>query len=160
MTDTRRRLLAIAVISYLAVLGLNRSLVVVRGGSMAPTLQPGDRLLTLRARPSRLRTGKLVVLHDPRDDDHLVVKRLVALTDGTADVRGDAPDASTDSRSWGRVPVGRIRRVVLIRLPLISRGDAPGPSVRGRRVPPPPLSDGRRRRVRSLGPAAAPNRRR
>ena len=113
----RRRALALAGIGYLAALAINRSLVVVRGASMTPTLLPGDRLLTLPAVGRWLRPGRLVVLPDPNDPEHLVVKRLWDLRDGTAEVRGDAPEHSTDSRTWGRVPVQRIRRVVLARLP-------------------------------------------
>ena len=114
---TRRGLLALGVLVYLITLACNRSMVVVRGPSMVPTLLPGDRILTRPATARSLRTGRLVVLADPHDDQHLVVKRLVALTDATADVRGDAPRHSTDSRSWGPVPLERIRRVVLVRLP-------------------------------------------
>ena len=121
MTSRTRRLWAAGMITYLVALGLNRSLVVVRGHSMSPTLRPGDRLLTLPVPPARLRVGRLVVLREPGDDGHLVVKRLLDLCDGTADVRGDAAEHSTDSRTWGRLPVQRIRRVVVTRLP-----DQPG----------------------------------
>ena len=117
MAGTRRRLLTLGALVYLTALAGNRSMIVVRGPSMTPTLLPGDRLLTRPATTGSLRIGRLVVLTDPEDDQHLVVKRLVGLAEATADVRGDAPDRSTDSRTWGPVPLERIRRVVLVRLP-------------------------------------------
>lgn len=95
---------------------------------MRPTLQPGDWLLAdpdaYRAR--RPRNGELVLLPDPRDPGRLLVKRAAGF-DGADQllVRGDAPEASTDSRIFGAVdpatvegkpwfrywPIGRIGRV-------------------------------------------------
>jgi signal peptidase I len=67
--------------------------VVVEGGSMRPTLEPGDRLLVVRRRAYR--PGAVVALADPRDG------RLI--------VTGDEPAASTDSRTFGPVPLGLVR---------------------------------------------------
>ena len=48
--------------------------------------------------------GELVVLDDPREPGRILVKRIHAVEpDGRLDVRGDAPQASTDSRSFGPV---------------------------------------------------------
>ena len=85
--------------------------VAVTGTSMVPALQPGDRLLVRRTR--YLRVGDLVVIRDPRQPAREVVKRVHAVArDAGVDVRGDAPGASTDSRSFGTVPwalvVGRV----------------------------------------------------
>ena len=107
----------LAVAGYLAVVAINRSLVEVRGSSMEPVLWPGDRLLTVPAALSWLRVGQVVVVRDPGDPDHLVVKRLADVDRITVEVRGDDPDRSTDSRQWGRLPRSSVRRVALVRWP-------------------------------------------
>lgn len=112
-----RRWAVLALSGYLAVLAANRSQVVVQGPSMEPALWPGDRLLTLPAVPRALRAGAVVVVTDPADATHRVVKRIHDVGNGTVDVRGDAPDRSTDSRVWGRLPVRSVRRVALARWP-------------------------------------------
>ena len=72
----------------------------VAGPSMRPSLEPGDRLLVVRGHP--VRPGHVVAGHDPRDDERIMVKRVAAVwPDGSVDVRGDAPDVSTDSRDLG-----------------------------------------------------------
>lgn len=112
-----RRWVLTLVLAYLAALAVNRSQVVVRGPSMEPALWPGDRLLTVPVPRSALRAGQVVVVADPAEPTHLVVKRLHDVADGTVDVRGDAPDRSTDSRSWGRLPVRAVRRLAVARWP-------------------------------------------
>lgn len=113
---------------------VNRSLVRVRGGSMRPTLAPGQLLLTRRVRDiTALAPGRVVVVEDPLADGHLVVKRLVHVTPAATGatgpaaglvqvtVLGDAPAASTDSRQWGPLPARAVRRVVVARWPSLSR---------------------------------------
>lgn len=85
----------------------------VRGGSMAPALLPGDRLLVesrsyLRRIP---RPGEVVLAPDPRRGDRELIKRVAAVDEAgdAADLRGDAPEASTDSRDFGAVPLSTIR---------------------------------------------------
>jgi len=80
---------------------------------MAPSLLPGDRLLVesrsyLRRAP---RPGEVVLAADPRRADRELIKRVVAIdeTGAAADLRGDAPEASTDSREFGSIPVSAIR---------------------------------------------------
>lgn len=106
---------------YTALLAGNRSLLVVRGRSMEPTLLAGDRLVTAPALRRWLTPGRLVVVADPANPDHLVVKRLVRIDSGrdgtTVEVHGDNPASSTDSRTWGALPVDAIRRVVACRWP-------------------------------------------
>jgi nickel-type superoxide dismutase maturation protease len=116
-----------AVAGYGLVLGVNRSLVEVRGRSMEPTLRPGDRLLTVPARRAWLRRGRVVVVRDPGDPDHLAVKRIADVERGRVAVLGDHPEASTDSRTWGTLPIAAVRRVVVRRWPdLRTRLHRPG----------------------------------
>jgi nickel-type superoxide dismutase maturation protease len=91
------------------------------GGSMRPTLEPGDRVLVLRiARP---RVGDLVALSDPRGSERIVVKRVATIEDARLTVRGDNPAGSTDSRHFGPVPSSLIRgRVVYRYAPEARRG--------------------------------------
>lgn len=97
-----------AVATLAVVAGVRR--VVVEGDSMRPTLDPGDRLLLVRApRPS---VGDLVAVGDPRTG-RLLVKRVAAVHGSLLQVRGDNPAASTDSRSFGPVLRSAVRgRVV------------------------------------------------
>jgi len=85
--------------------------VAVEGGSMLPGLRPGDWLLVDREAYERRRPrpGQVVVLPDPREPDRLLVKRVAAvLADGRLEVLGDAPMASTDSRTFGAVPAATV----------------------------------------------------
>jgi nickel-type superoxide dismutase maturation protease len=95
--------------------------VVVEGTSMAPTLLPGDRLLVTRL--GRPRPGDLVAVPDPRAPGRLLVKRMTALSSGEVELRGDNPSQSTDSRSFGSVPLSSLRgRVVRRYAPAGRRG--------------------------------------
>jgi nickel-type superoxide dismutase maturation protease len=92
-------------------------LVEVRGRSMAPALLPGDRLLveSLTYRRRAPRTGEIVLAGDPRQPSRELVKRIgmVDPSSESAELTGDAPEASTDSRSFGPVDLGDLRwRVV------------------------------------------------
>jgi len=85
----------------------------VVGRSMAPTLEPGDRIVVLRLpRFWPLSTGQLVALPDPRDGSRLLVKRVRSATGRSVEVRGDNEGSSTDSRHFGPLPrrevVGRV----------------------------------------------------
>jgi len=86
--------------------------VVVEGGSMEPTLAPGDRLLVARTRA--VRAGDIVAVRDRRDHRRVLVKRVGAVLEDGIVLRGDNPGASTDSRSFGPVParavLGRVVR--------------------------------------------------
>ena len=99
-----------------AGIGIGRrwlDVVEVRGASMAPALLPGDRLVVeSRSYLSRQpRRGEVVLAPDPREPERELIKR-VASVDETAEsaaLRGDAPEASTDSRAFGAVPLSEIR---------------------------------------------------
>ena len=79
----------------------------VAGGSMEPTLSPGDFVTVLRLERGRpVKEGSLVVVRDPRDQETEMVKRVVGRTAaGGIIVAGDSPEKSTDSRQFG--PVSR-----------------------------------------------------
>jgi nickel-type superoxide dismutase maturation protease len=79
----------------------------VRGDSMRPALEPGDRLLVVRGRA--VRVGDVVAVDDPRQPARTVVKRVAGLADGGVTVLGDNPGASTDSRAFGPVAPGAVR---------------------------------------------------
>lgn len=69
---------------------------------MTPALEPGDRLVVIRAR--RLRPGDLVAFVDPELPTRVLVKRLRSRLVGAIDVVGDNAAASRDSRTFGTVP--------------------------------------------------------
>lgn len=113
---TRRRTVRVALVLAASVVAVvaSRSVrrVLVSGGSMAPTLLDGDRLFVVAApwRLPQVASGDIVAVRDPRDPERLLVKR-VATVDrrrGTVEVLGDAAEASTDSRTFGPVPVGAV----------------------------------------------------
>ena len=100
----------------------------VQGGSMAPTLLPGEWLLVERRTYARRppRVGEIVLAADPRDPTRELIKRVAALDGetGLVELVGDAPDASTDSRAFGALPVTSIRWRVIGRyypLPRLGR---------------------------------------
>ena len=128
----RGRALRRALLLYVVVTAVNRSLVEVAGWSMAPTLAPGERLVTVplpRSGPAAalarllVRPGTLVVVAEPtaRTGEHLVVKRVAAIDDTGVVVRGDHPSRSTDSRHYGPVALTSVRRVVVTRWPAVWR---------------------------------------
>lgn len=117
----------------LAAAGVARrwfDVVEVQGGSMAPTLAAGDWLLIERRSYGRRlpRVGEVVLAPDPRDPARELIKRVAAVDDtaGTVELRGDAPEASTDSRAFGAVPIDTVRwRAVLRYWPMARRGPVP-----------------------------------
>jgi signal peptidase I len=94
----------------------------VAGGSMLPTLRPGDWLVATRA--GRIRRGSVVVLRHPGRALDLV-KRVAAVSGdrvgegrlraGRYLVVGDDPAASTDGRTFGPVDRSDIEGVVRFR---------------------------------------------
>jgi nickel-type superoxide dismutase maturation protease len=139
---SRRSVLLLLVALWTLVWTVNRSLVAVQGPSMSPTLRPGERLLTLPTLVARPRPGSVVVVEDPWQPGHLVVKRVARIDEAAPSaqvlVLGDNPEASTDGRVWGPIDRDAVRRVVVARWPSLSRTGLTG------RVPPapPPGRDG------------------
>lgn len=91
----------------------------VQGGSMAPTLLPGEWLIVERRTYTRRppRVGEIVLAADPREPSRELIKRVSAIDQATGLVAltGDAPDASTDSRTFGELPADVIRWHVVAR---------------------------------------------
>jgi nickel-type superoxide dismutase maturation protease len=101
------------VVATLAALVLARCVrrVEVTGDSMAPALLEGDRLLVVAPPwPGAPAPGDVVAVPDPRSPGRLLVKRVAGVdwSRGTVEVRGDAPDRSTDSRTFGPVPLASV----------------------------------------------------
>lgn len=116
------------------------SAVTVQGGSMTPSLNPGDVLLVLRHR-RRARPGRVVVVQRPDPSTGWsaaptrtawYVKRVMAVPGDPVPswVAGDQPDRvppamlvlrgdhprSEDSKQWGLCPTAQMYGVVLFRL--------------------------------------------
>ena len=74
---------------------------------MEPTLRAGDWIVVtdLVRRP---KVGEIVLVRDPRDPDRLMLKRVAAVADGSCRVLGDRPEESTDSRTFGPVPLSNV----------------------------------------------------
>ena len=75
----------------------------VAGLSMAPTLQPGDRLVVWRT--TSVRPGDIVAASDPRQPERTVLKRVMSVHPDGVFLLGDNPGQSTDSRQFGNVPI-------------------------------------------------------
>ena len=94
---------------------------------MRPTLEPGDWAVAVRAR--RLHRGDVVVVEHPDRAGFELVKRVTHLPGDAAPdglglvdrvwVEGDDPEGSSDSRTFGPVPLGLVRgRVWFVWWPL------------------------------------------
>jgi nickel-type superoxide dismutase maturation protease len=137
---TQRHRFAVVTLAALAA-GLGATVlrrverVVVAGDSMRPTLAPGDRLVIVRG--LRVRPGSLVAVHDPRPGaDQVMVKRVASVGPSGLDVRGDDPDRSTDSRTFGPVPPHLVTGTVIWRYAPAARAGRPAPAARAGRPAP------------------------
>jgi len=117
----------------LTTVGVRRSLLRVKGLSMRPTLRDGDLVATVPLPPVRghgplhgrawetrrrlVRPGAIVVIVEPGNEGHLIIKRVAAVTPEGVDVIGDDPGWSIDSRTFGTVPHRDVRRLVIGRVP-------------------------------------------
>lgn len=116
---TLRRAGTAVLLAAIAGIALRRSFVDVAGPSMEPALWPGDRLITVPAHPRWLTVGQVVVLDDPDDTSHRIIKRITAIDGSRVEVGGDDPARSTDSRRWGSVAATDIRRIAVTRWPAV-----------------------------------------
>ena len=84
---------------------------------MVPALLPRDRLLveSLTYARRRPRAGEVVLAADPREPDREVIKRVAAVSGREVQLLGDHPAESTDSRTFGAVPVDAVRWRVALR---------------------------------------------
>jgi nickel-type superoxide dismutase maturation protease len=114
-----------------ATLRWKPSRVKIEGGSMAPTLAPGDWALVVT--PPHFANGDVVVVEHPGRPGYEMVKRLKAspgdrIGDRTMGenehwVEGDLAAASTDSRQFGPVSRSELKaKVVLVYWPKHRRG--------------------------------------
>jgi nickel-type superoxide dismutase maturation protease len=103
----------------------------VRGKSMQPTLEPGDRLLVVRTK--RPLPGELVVVADPREPSRELVKRVADEAGGTVLLVGDNRACSTDGRDFGRLPLRAVRARVLYRYSPAARSGWLAPPARAPR---------------------------
>ena len=102
------------------------SRVAIEGGSMAPTLAPGDNAIATPIRHPEV--GDVVVVEHPDRPGYEMVKRITGapgqrVGERTLEpdewwVEGDFPEASTDSRTFGPVRRDALQaKVVLIYWP-------------------------------------------
>ena len=81
-----------------------RQAVQVSGNSMYPTLSDGDIVLVKPIRKPLV--GDVVLVQHPYKKSVKIIKRVAADADnGQYELRGDNPDESTDSRTFGSVPL-------------------------------------------------------
>ena len=87
----------------------------VSGDSMRPELEDDDILLVQR--PRKIAVGDIVIAAHPFKKSVTMLKRVTAIDDaGRFELRGDDPDESTDSRSFGTIPIKDVRGKVVCRL--------------------------------------------
>jgi inner membrane protease subunit 1 len=79
----------------------------VWGESMAPALQPGDRLLVWRTKS--VKVDDIVAAGDPRHPGRTVLKRAAGVDGAGVFLVGDNEGQSTDSRHFGPVPLSLVR---------------------------------------------------
>ena len=81
---------------------------------MEPALRAGDWIVVRElSRPPRV--GEIVLVRDPRDPKNLMLKRVADVADGACTVLGDRPEESTDSRTFGPVPLANVIARALFR---------------------------------------------
>jgi nickel-type superoxide dismutase maturation protease len=87
---------------------------------MEPVLRAGDWLVISRlSRPPRV--GEIVLVRDPRDPEHLLLKRVASVEGGACTVLGDHPEESTDSRTFGPVQLANVLGRAVFRYGPITR---------------------------------------
>ncbi len=81
---------------------------------MVPALRNGEFALVRPCFPEAIAVGDVVLVRHPYRRDLELLKRVAAIVDGAMVLRGDNPAESTDSRTFGAVPmsqlIGRVER--------------------------------------------------
>ena len=87
----------------------------VEGSSMSPTLNDGD--IVLIDVHAEIADGDILLADHPYKQSVKMLKRLTGFSEnGEMILTGDNPDESTDSRTFGSVPLKNFRGVVTSRL--------------------------------------------
>ena len=94
----------------LLMIGRRRA-VRVSGASMSPTLESGDVVLVKPG--AALSAGDVVVTEHPFKRSVTIVKRISAIDGSRVSLLGDNPSESSDSRTFGSLPLERIRGKVV-----------------------------------------------
>lgn len=102
---------ALAAVSGAALARRWLDVVEVRGSSMAPALLAGDWLLVERWSYARRapRRHEVVLAVDPRDPRRELVKRVARVDGEGVRIGGDNAAASTDSGTFGALPLAALR---------------------------------------------------
>jgi nickel-type superoxide dismutase maturation protease len=91
----------------------------VSGSSMLPKFQPGEEILfnpkAYRQKPPK--AGDIVVAHHPYQEKLIIKRVAVVLEDGSCFLTGDNSSSSTDSRSFGFIPLNEILGKVTSKFP-------------------------------------------
>jgi signal peptidase I len=104
------------VLAALAPLALGYSAHVVTSGSMTPRVNPGDVVVTAPVTAAELRTGQVLLIHDPEVPGGLLLHRLVSFDEaGRLVTRGDA-NQSDDSLHAAQSDV---RGLAVMRVPWV-----------------------------------------
>lgn len=91
----------------------------VSGSSMLPELQPGEEILfnPKAYRQNLPKVGDIVVARHPYQGKHIIKRVALVLEDGSCFLKGDNPSSSTDSRSYGFIPLNTILGQVTSKFP-------------------------------------------
>jgi nickel-type superoxide dismutase maturation protease len=74
---------------------------------MEPALHAGDWIVVSSlSRPPKV--GEIVLVRDPRDPENIMLKRVATVAGDACTVLGDRPETSTDSRTFGAVPLANV----------------------------------------------------
>jgi len=103
---------AVGIWEFICLLAGRRHRFQVEGQSMAPTLMPGDTILV---NPTAYRSttpaiGDVVLCRHPFKKDVDMVKRVHSLSEaGQLHLRGDNPAETSDSDTFGAIPLVHLR---------------------------------------------------
>ena len=82
---------------------------------MSPTLEAGDWVVSIQSRLVPPKPGRIAVLRRPDQPETILIKRLLHLEPDGWFIIGDHPARSTDSRTFGPVPIRLLEGIVAFR---------------------------------------------